>query len=160
MIKQAISSTPPDKYPNVEFREASAEDLSFIEDGSLDIVVAGQAAHWFDYARVWPEIARKLRKGGTVAFWGYKDNVFVDHPKATKILDEYCYGDRTMGPFWEQPGRDILRDKYRNIIPPPSLFEEVERITVRRSPIFLTFHFFLLSFCFHFPFISFSSPSI
>jgi ubiquinone/menaquinone biosynthesis C-methylase UbiE len=131
MIKQAISSTPSEKYPNIEFREASAEDLSFIPDGSLDIVVAGQAAHWFDYSKVWPELSRKLRRGGTVAFWGYKDNVFVEHPKATRILDEYCYGPNTMGPFWEQPGRNILRDKYKDIVPLEEDFESVERITVR-----------------------------
>jgi ubiquinone/menaquinone biosynthesis C-methylase UbiE len=141
MIKQAISSTPSEKYPNIEFREASAEDLSFIPDGSLDIVVAGQAAHWFDYAKVWPELSRKLRRGGTVAFWGYKDNVFVEHPKATKVLDEYCYGPSTMGPFWEQPGRNILRDKYKDIVPPEEDFESVERITVRAS--FIHFHFII-----------------
>ncbi|KAH6666271.1 putative Trans-aconitate 3-methyltransferase [Halenospora varia] len=114
MITQAKSSTPS-SLQNVSFREASAEDLSFIEDGSLDMVVAGQAAHWFDYGKVWPELGRKVRRGGTLAFWGYKDNIFVDYPKATKILDEYCYGPNTMGPFWEQPGRQILRDKYHDI---------------------------------------------
>jgi ubiquinone/menaquinone biosynthesis C-methylase UbiE len=139
MIKQAIDSTPKDKYGNVEFREASAEDLSFIPDGSLDIVVAGQAAHWFDYSKVWPELSRKLRRGGTVAFWGYKDNVFVEHPKATSILDEYCYGPNTMGPFWEQPGRNILRDKYKDIVPPEEDFESVERITVRAPFILISF---------------------
>ena len=45
MIKQAISST---KEENIQFREASAENLDFIQDGSVDMVVAGQAAHWFD----------------------------------------------------------------------------------------------------------------
>ena len=28
-----------------------------------------QAAHWFDYKKMWPETARILRKGGTVVFW-------------------------------------------------------------------------------------------
>jgi SAM-dependent methyltransferase len=127
MVAQAKSSTPS-SLSNVSFREASAEDLHFIEDGSLDMVVAGQAAHWFDYAKVWPEVARKIRKGGTLAFWGYKDNTFVDYPKATSILDEYCYGDKKMGPFWEQPGRQILRDKYKDIIPPSSDWDDITRI--------------------------------
>jgi ubiquinone/menaquinone biosynthesis C-methylase UbiE len=72
MIKQARSST---KETNVEFREASAEDLGFVEDGSVDLVVAGQAAHWFDYSKVWPSLTRKVRSGGTIAFIGYKDHV-------------------------------------------------------------------------------------
>ena len=28
-----------------------------------------QAAHWFDYKKMWPETARILRKGGTAVFW-------------------------------------------------------------------------------------------
>ncbi|KAI9745408.1 MAG: hypothetical protein M1818_000942 [Claussenomyces sp. TS43310] len=127
MVKQAISSTAED---NVNFRQASAEDLSFIDDGSLDLVVAGQAAHWFDYSKVWPELKRTLRKGGTVAFFGYKDNVFVDYPKATSIMDHYIYGpgEDLMGMYWEQPGRNILRDQLRAIEPPEVDFGDVKRL--------------------------------
>jgi hypothetical protein len=128
MISQAESSTLRDKYKNIEFRQASAEDLGFIEDGTLDMVVAGQAAHWFDYSKVWPELGRKVRKGGTLAFWGYKDNVFVDYPKASQVLLDYCYGEEKMGPYWEQPGRDILRGKYRGIVPPGEEWEDVRRV--------------------------------
>jgi hypothetical protein len=92
------------------------------------MVVAGQAAHWFNFSKVWPEIARKVRRGGTVAFWGYKDNYFVDYPSATVVLDHYCYGDRTMGPYWEQPGREILRNLYRAIVPPAEDWEDVKRV--------------------------------
>lgn len=28
-----------------------------------------QAVHWFDYSKLWPEVARTLRSGGTAAFW-------------------------------------------------------------------------------------------
>jgi SAM-dependent methyltransferase len=126
MIAQAQSSTPSDS--NITFREASAEDLSDVEDGSLDMVVAGQAAHWFDYSKMWPELKKKVRSRGTVAFWGYKDNLFVDYPTATRILDHYCYGPETMGKFWEQPGRNILRDRYKAIVPPPEDWQDIERI--------------------------------
>jgi hypothetical protein len=128
MITQAKSTTASHEYPNVDFKQASAENLDFIKDGTLDMVVAGQAAHWFDYEKVWPELARKTRSGGTLAFWGYKDNLFVDYPKATKVFDHYCYSANTMGPFWEQPGRSILRDLYHKITPPSSDWESVERI--------------------------------
>jgi len=128
MIAQARSSTPSSQYPNITFRQASAEDLEFVEDESLDMVVAGQAAHWFNFEVVWGEIARKMRKGGTLAFWGYKDNIFVDYPRASKVLDKYCYGEKYMGPFWEQPGRDLLREKYHNIFPPEKDWADVKRI--------------------------------
>jgi trans-aconitate 3-methyltransferase len=126
MVAQAKASTTE---PNIAYRQASAEDLDFIADGSLDMVVAGQAAHWFNYNKVWPELKRTLRRGGTLAFWGYKDNVFVDYPRATKVLDYYCYGPGKdlMGMYWEQPGRSILRQRYRSLLPPDSDFEDVQR---------------------------------
>ncbi|KAG4427307.1 hypothetical protein IFR05_017209 [Cadophora sp. M221] len=140
MISQAISSTPHSgegssqgQYGNIEFRQAAAEDLWFVQDAELDMAVAGQAAHWFDYTRVWPELARTVRKGGTLAFWGYKDNVFVDFPRATRVLDRFCYGDDRMGPFWEQPGRNILRGKLRGVVPPDEEWEDVRRIEYEPS---------------------------
>ena len=87
MIEQARSSTSKQEYPNVESREAKAEQSPFLSDGSVDMVVAGRAAHWFDYPKLFPEMKRILRPGGTLAFWGYKDPVFPDYPKATKNLD-------------------------------------------------------------------------
>ena len=131
MVAQARSSTPPDS--NITFHEGSAEDLSDVEDDSLDMVVSGQAAHWFDYSKVWPELKKKVRSGGTLAFWGYKDNLFVDYPAATKIMSHYCYGPNTMGPCWEQPGRNILRDRYHAIVPPPEDWQDIERIEYEPS---------------------------
>ncbi len=129
MIEQAkkISSTD---YPKVYFRQSAAESLPFIEDGSVDMVVAGQAAHWFDYPKFFPEMQRILRKSGTLALWGYKDPVFVDYPKATKILIEYAYGmdERLLGPYWSQPGRSIVENKLRDILPPLSDWEDLQRI--------------------------------
>lgn len=131
MINQARKiAAESDTAGNVQWRQASAENLDFVEDGSLDMVVAGQAAHWFDFPRVWGLVRRKLRVGGTVAFWGYKDNLLVDFPAATEVLDRYCYGEgeRFMGRFWEQPGRERLRDLYRDEVmrPPGDGFGDVE----------------------------------
>jgi len=80
MIEQAKSSTLKGVYPKLTFRKASAESLPFVEVGTVDLVVAGQAAHWFDYPKLWPEMKRVIRKGGTLAFWGYKDR---SDPEAT-----------------------------------------------------------------------------
>lgn len=130
MIKQAISSTPA-TTTNISFRQATAESLPFIADGSIDMVVAGQAAHWFDYSKVWPELKRTVREDGTLAFWGYKDHVFVDYPKASAIWDRVCYGDdaeHAMGKYWEQPGRNILRNRLRAVVPPEDDWKMVTRL--------------------------------
>jgi ubiquinone/menaquinone biosynthesis C-methylase UbiE len=90
MIDQAVGITyPGNGYCNVTYREASAESLPFLMEEEVDMVVAGQAAHWFDLPRLRPEMNRIMRKGGTLAFWGYKDHVFVDYPRATDILNQY-----------------------------------------------------------------------
>jgi ubiquinone/menaquinone biosynthesis C-methylase UbiE len=52
---------------------ARAEDIP-LPPSSVDIVVAGQAFHWFDHEHALPEIARVLKPGGTVALvWNVGD---------------------------------------------------------------------------------------
>lgn len=64
-----------------------------------------------------------------MALWGYCDSAIVGHPKATELLNKYCYNKdkKFMGSYWEQPGRNILRDLYRSIEPPSDLFQDVVR---------------------------------
>ncbi|KAF2092765.1 S-adenosyl-L-methionine-dependent methyltransferase [Rhizodiscina lignyota] len=131
IVSQSQLSSPPTSYSKVTFRQASAEWLLFLEDGSVDLIVAGQSAHWFDQSRLWPEMARVLRKGGTLAFWGYKDNVFVKWPYATKLLHKmtspFTNDLETLGPYWE-PGRKIVVRKLRDVVPPSDMFEDETRI--------------------------------
>ena len=73
---------------------------------------------------------RLVRKGGTIAFWGYKDPVLVDYPKASEILQRNLYGDDpdTFGPYWSMPGRRYVAEQLRVIQPPGATFENVERV--------------------------------
>ena len=130
MIEQAHSLTARDDYPNLSFRDSFAERLTFLEKQTVDLVVAGQAAHWFDTSTVFVEMGRVLRKRGTLAFWGYKDPVFVDYPEATKILNAYAYrnDEHSLGPYWSQPGRSKVENKLRDIKPPIDDWEDVQRI--------------------------------
>lgn len=117
-------------HSNIEYQQAAAEALPFLGSEGVDMVVAGQAAHWFDYPRLFPEMKRILRRGGTLAFWGYLDHVFVDHPKATEIMKRYAYGneERMLGPYWQQPGRSIVQNKLRDIEPPAEDWECIRRV--------------------------------
>lgn len=132
MVEQAKKLTTD---PKIEVRQGKAEDLSFLPDNSIDCVVAGQAAHWFDFNKVWPELARVLKRDGTLAFWGYKDHVIVGRPETTPIYDKFVYGlaelvpgVESMARFWELPGRNILRDSFRAIVPPTEDWDDVTRI--------------------------------
>lgn len=132
MVKQAKHMTSD---PKIMFRQAAAEDLGFVEDASVDLVVAGQAAHWFDYSKVWLNLARVVKPGGTMAFWGYKDNVLLGYEQATQVMEHFVYGFgdvapgvEGMGKYWEQPGRNKLRDLLRSVVPPEDDWKEVERL--------------------------------
>lgn len=131
MLEQArFIAAASQEQSKIEYQQSAAEELLFLDSESVDMVVAGQAAHWFNYARLFPEMKRILRKGGTLAFWGYLDHVFVDHPKATEIVKEYAYGKEAtmLGPYWQQPGRSIVQNKLRDIKPPTEDWEDIQRI--------------------------------
>ena len=55
-----------EKYPDLEFRVGKAEDLTFLEDASVDLVTVAAALHWFDQERFFNEIQRLSDKCHTV----------------------------------------------------------------------------------------------
>lgn len=68
MIQQA-QTTASDTLGRLDYIQSAAEKLDFLEADSVDLIVSAQAAHWFDYGTLWPELARVLKPGGSVAFW-------------------------------------------------------------------------------------------
>ncbi|XP_028292843.1 putative methyltransferase DDB_G0268948 [Gouania willdenowi] len=60
-------------YPNVTYRKGSAEELQF-PDGSVDLLTAASAAHWFDQSRFLAEASRILKTGGCLALLGFTDH--------------------------------------------------------------------------------------
>lgn len=71
-------------FPNLSYRVGTAEELPF-PDGSVDLLTAASAAHWFDAERFIKEATRVLKPRGCLALFGYGDNM--------KIHYESC-GDR------------------------------------------------------------------
>jgi len=61
------------QLPGTPTLRAPAEDIP-LRSGSVGLVVAAQAYHWFDAARTLPEVARVLRPGGVfAAVWNLRD---------------------------------------------------------------------------------------
>ncbi|GAA3820672.1 class I SAM-dependent methyltransferase [Nocardioides panacisoli] len=53
--------------------QTGAEEIP-AADASFDIVIAGQSYHWFDKERALPEIARVLKRGGSLSLvWNVRD---------------------------------------------------------------------------------------
>ena len=133
MLRQARALSSDAR--NIAFEPAAAEELAAVPTASVDMVVSGQAAHWFDYARWWPEMRRVLRPGGTLAVWGYTDPVLVGWPGASRVLAAYMGGagpDR-LGDYCIQPGRRIVVGRYRAIAPPPGAWDDVRRVEYEPS---------------------------
>ncbi|KAK0702229.1 S-adenosyl-L-methionine-dependent methyltransferase [Lasiosphaeris hirsuta] len=70
---QALDSVPAKLGPirfAVSTAEALGSDLSPpVHNGSVDLLVAATAAHWFDMAEFWKQAAQTVRVGGSVALW-------------------------------------------------------------------------------------------
>ncbi|KAJ6518850.1 S-adenosyl-L-methionine-dependent methyltransferase [Mycena sanguinolenta] len=114
---------------SLKFVQSPAESLGFLQDQSVDMVIAAQAAHWFDWDRLWPELSRVLRHGGTVAFWIYSEFRLPQYPHLTPLITEYAQGSdpaTSIGPYWE-PGRRILNNHLLDIQAPPKGWDDLTR---------------------------------
>ncbi|XP_053184992.1 putative methyltransferase DDB_G0268948 [Scomber japonicus] len=59
-------------YSNITYRKGTAEELPF-PDGSVDLLTAASAAHWFDKSRFLAEASRVLKPRGCMALLGFSD---------------------------------------------------------------------------------------
>ncbi len=104
-------------HPHVEYRECPAEDSGLVA-GSIDLAVAAQAAHWFDWPRFVREIERVTHDGSIVALVGY-GNSEVDG-EAGRAITEFMEG--VAGPYWPA-GRAHIINGYRDLVMPWAALE-------------------------------------
>jgi len=120
MLEKAKSYTAShaNEATKFDFQRATVEDLSFLADGSVDLIVAAQSSHWFNWEKAWPEVARVLRKHGSAAFWGYSEFRLTNFPNLTPLITHYVNGmdpTASLGPYWQQPGRSILESHFQKV---------------------------------------------
>lgn len=120
--------------PGLEYRCELAEEPS-LASGSVDLVVAAQAAHWFAAERFAAAVARVARPGAAIAYVGYGRPTFVLEPDdaagrgMAAAFD--ALRDGVLGAFWP-PERAHVEAGYRTLpfpwpeLPAPSLVIERE----------------------------------
>jgi ubiquinone/menaquinone biosynthesis C-methylase UbiE len=61
------------KFPELRVSQTGAEEIP-AADSTFDIVVAAECYHWFDHEKALPEIARVLKRGGSLSLvWNRRD---------------------------------------------------------------------------------------
>jgi SAM-dependent methyltransferase len=108
----------------------SFDSIVGTDPSSRMIKQAQSSASSAEYTKVSNELARTIKSGGSMAFWGYKDHVFVDSPEASPVLDKYAYDQQPdmLGSYWQQPGRSIVQNLLRDVKPPTEDWQDVRRI--------------------------------
>ncbi|KAG5972686.1 hypothetical protein E4U58_006212 [Claviceps cyperi] len=128
----AIDTSPDAK---ITLHQAGVEDLFFLADESIDMIVAGQSAHcsttiWrgqnytgFGNQRV------RLPSGATRIMFS------SDMNRPTALSTSFAMqmarverGFQGMNVYWEQPGRNRLRNLLRDVQPPEKNWENIRRI--------------------------------
>jgi SAM-dependent methyltransferase len=103
-------------HDGVVYRVAPAEKTG-LPGASVDLVVAAQALHWFDFDRFYPEVRRVGRPGSVFAAFTY--GLLAIDDAVDRVIGRF-YRD-VIGPFWP-PERAHVDSGYRTI---PFPFPEI-----------------------------------
>lgn len=105
-----LDAAPP--HPRVEYRRVPAES-SGLADASIDLVVAAQAAHWFDWPRFVGETERVAKPGALVALVSY--GIVIVDGEAGRVIESYYRN--VVGKYWP-PGREHVENGYADLAMP------------------------------------------
>lgn len=115
-FEQVIATEPAqaqldaaERHSNVEYRCEPAEK-STLGSGSVDLVVAAQAAHWFAWPAYVAEVERVAKPGALVALVSY--GIVEVEPSASAIVTHF-YRD-VVGKYWPK-GREHVENGYRDL---------------------------------------------
>lgn len=113
-------------HPRIRYAVAPAED-SGLEQASCDLIVAAQAAHWFDLDRYYAEVRRVAKPGAAVALVSYGLNL-LGEPALDAAMKRFH--DETLGKYWPADRWHVV-SHYRDLpfpfvrLPVPEIAMEV-----------------------------------
>ena len=127
---EAILEVLRERVPEVSAKVAAAESLP-ANDRSVDVVVVGQAFHWFDHEAALAEAARVLKPGGHLALvWNSRDERIpwvrrlgdllgrqdLDTSSAGHLVQSELFGFVEEATFkhWQEVNRETILDLARS----------------------------------------------
>ncbi|KAH8597296.1 S-adenosyl-L-methionine-dependent methyltransferase [Bisporella sp. PMI_857] len=126
MIKQAQMIGGKSKGNHqIEYENLGAEELdrsTLVAAGSVDLLTAAMAAHLFHMEDFWPQAARMVKPGGTVALWTHSSlYCHPSTPNAAGVQKAFRYlEDEVLSPY-ELPSSKISHTMYQGLIMPWSV---------------------------------------
>ena len=126
---QIANATP---HPSITYQVGPAEKIN-AEDQSADLVVAAQAAHWFDLPKFYQDAKRVLKPRGIIALITY--GVLEVEGPAGKRIDDFYW--KEIHPFWPK-GRENVENGYRDF---PFPFNPIGMPTLAIERIWSVDHF-------------------
>jgi len=109
---------------NIFYSVQPAEHTNF-SDSQFDLVVAGQAVHWFDFSSFYSEVRRTACSNAVIALVGY------NRPRISADIDELVdhFYHQVIGNYWD-PERNYIDEEYQTI---PFPFDEIPAPTMRSA---------------------------
>ena len=105
------------KAPNIHYSVQPAEQTDF-EENKFDLIIVGQAIHWFDFDRFYKEARRTSKKHALIVALGYAR--IQINPEIDKLISDF-YSNK-IGAFWD-PERRFVDENYLTL---PFPFEEID----------------------------------
>ncbi|CAF1489122.1 unnamed protein product [Rotaria sordida] len=99
---------------NIDYRCHAAEDLSFLQSNSVDLITLATTLHWLDIEVFLQEAKRVLKPHtGVLAIWTYALGT-LDNPKADAIYHEFHHV--LLFPYWDTKIW-LADDYYQSLVP-------------------------------------------
>eukprot|EP01132_Coremiostelium_polycephalum_P000706 gene706-875_t len=108
---QVLHAEPHDR---VEYRACPAENINDLPDGSVDLITAATAAHWFNLPEFFKVTQKLLRPNGSLILWTYRTNDIIGNEKANNIQNKVFDLYKPYRPN----NLDLVANGYKDIIPP------------------------------------------
>ncbi|QLG74580.1 hypothetical protein HG535_0G04630 [Zygotorulaspora mrakii] len=138
MIDTARQLQNAQKVGNLSFEVSPCEKFEFLgpertNSHSCDLITAAECAHWFNFEDFQDSAWKNMRRDGTIAVWGYSDALFVNYPDLDDMMNGITYNSDKLGPYWQQPGRNILRGMYSERKLDPTKFKDIQDVSLHVS---------------------------